>query len=161
MAPLQCLLYLLYNSSHLWLVTQDPLLRYSRCTNAHSCPRFLSSNPDVDPKTTSSDLSPPLWHTHKKTYTSENTTTCLFIKDGIDTNGLNRYQVALGEPPCPLLFNIEERTSERMGWRDTHVRHYITTCGCTAAFSSGQGSTNVFQLWAPHHVSTVDPCERD
>lgn len=65
---------------------------------------------------------PVLWHTHtQKSYTSKNTTTCLFIKDKIDTNRLNQYHVEGREPPWPLLFNIVGWTSERMGWRDTYV----------------------------------------
>lgn len=137
--------YLQHKSSHHWSMVYDTLLLplYLRCTNTHSCPQFLSSNPDVDPKTTSSNITPLLWHT--QTYTSENTTTCLFIKEGIDANRLNQYHVACREPPCPLLFNIVGWTSERMGWRDTYVQHYITTCGCTAAVSLGQGS-QIFQL---------------
>lgn len=79
-------------------------------------------------------------HTHEWKHT-----TCLFIKEAMDTNRLNQSHVLHGEPPCPLLFNIEGWTSERMDWRETHVWRCITTCRWTAVISQGQGF-HIFQL---------------
>jgi len=115
----------------LWRPTYSAAAVFGVHKQTHSCPQLLSSRPDVDPEATSS-----------KPLTRKIKTTCLFIKrrDRHDT-GLNQYHVARREPPCPLLFNIVGWASHRMGRRDTHVRLYITTCGCIA----GQ-EFHIFQL---------------
>ena len=78
--------------------------------------------------------------THRKLTQVKTPQPACSLKRGSTLTGWIRTMWRAGSLPCPLLFTIEEWTSERTGWRDTHVRHYITTCGCTAAISAGQGS---------------------